>query len=936
MSVVLQNYIQNVLIRAEERLQCKEGAGCTADHLVLFQKFLKAESFRLQRLHREGMEGRVFCSALSGMMDLLILRCFEIANAVYARNQGPGSARLPLAVVATGGYGREELCPQSDIDLMVLCTDAHHPYVKAISEDLLYMLWDVGLKVGHAIRTPSECIHASLGDMQLRTSLMDARLIVGDQKLWEQFVLAYDRGVRGRAVEDYIRDRMEDREDRHRRLGMSIFIQEPHLKSGRGGLRDLQSLLWMVRVKFNVRSLEELMRLRYIDAQECRSLNHAYDFILRVRNELHFQSKCANDVLYLKFQPPVGRALGWTHPSRLRATEDFMRTYFQHARNMAQVTEELSERLAFRQLRIDSQRTTLRALLRPADRVKELVDGFRIQDETLFSCADNVFSEDPIRLLRVFRIAQQRQVTLSPELRRLIRGELGLIDRAFQRSQRASDVFLAILGQLGHVEPTLRMMHQTGVLGRYLPEFRGLNCLVQFEFYHRYTADEHTLQAIGVLDALYREAPPGHMIHGRMRSMLLDFSRPWLLYLALLFHDTGRGGRAKDHAVASRRLVERAMRRLRMPPQDRRVVQTLVEHHILMSRVSQLRDLSDPQTIVDFVQQVPTETMLRMLLLLTYADTVGTGAELWNDWRASLLWELHQKAEATLRGKTGEVLAGAQMKELRPVLVRKPPRGVSVEQVERHFERFHWRYFEVIEPKLLRVHLQMAAALEGGEQGPLIRTELCEEFGYTEVSVGMGDRPGLFSLISGSLAAAGMNILGARIFTRSDGLVLDVFNVVEVSGRPEIGSETLHRFSVLLKQALRGQVDLAAMAGRATGRKVRGLELAEMIHRPEVWINNEASLDRTVVEVRAEDRPGLLFVITDWIAKRGYDIDFSKISTQGRMVMDSFYIRGADGTKVPADELESMASSLSRTLYDWLGRSGYGSTMDRKQVEAHV
>jgi [protein-PII] uridylyltransferase len=692
----------------------------------------------------------------------------------------------------------------------------------------------------------------------------------------------------------------------------------------------------MARVKFNVRSLDEMVRLSYIDSQECRSLNSAYDFILRVRTELHYQSNCANDVLYLKFQPPVARELGWSDPSRLRATEDFMRSYFQHARNMAQITEEIGERLAFRQLRLDSKRTILSSLLRASIRGKEVVDGFRIQDGTLFPHSETIFNDDPLRLLRVFRLAQQKRVSLSPELRQLIRNHLALIDRSFQRNRRAADVFLSILGQRGYVAEALRMMHQTGVLGRYLPEFRGLDCLVQFEFYHRFTADEHTLKAIEVLDALFHQAPEGHPIHGRMRSMLLDFSRPWLLYLALLYHDTGRGTRAKDHAVASRKLVERATKRLRMPPQDRKIVITLVQHHILMARISQLRDLSDPQTIGDFVQLVPTETMLKMLLLLTYSDTVGTGADLWNDWRASLLWELYHKADSTLSGKTGELLAGAQIEEIRPALVGKPPKGVSVEQVETHLARFPWRYFETIEPKMLRLHLQMAAALEAGRPGPIVRSTVREELGFTEIVVGIGDRPGLFSLISGSLAAAGMNILGARIFTRSDGLALDVFNVTQLSGHPEIGKDVILRFTKILKRALKGEVDLADMAVEFSTPKIRSLELAEMIHRPEIWVNNEASLDRTVVEVRAEDRPGLLFMITDCIANRGFDIDFSKISTQGRMVVDSFYIRGADGAKVPREDLDSLAESLSRTLHHWLGGSGQTSTNDRKQVKEHV
>ncbi|NQU11346.1 [protein-PII] uridylyltransferase, partial [bacterium] len=474
---------------AAQRLALPRGEK-PADHLARYKKFLQTEEHGLRLWHRRGAGGRELARARTQLIDLLLENLFDAAHQACPRtNDEPVPA---FALVAIGGFGRGELSPCSDVDLMFLHelsprAMAEHPYVKFVVEQLLYALWDLGLKVGHSTRSTDEAVAQAQRDMQSKTALIESRLVLGDDVLYEQFRhLLVRKCVRGQEA-DYIDQRMHDQVVRHQQYGDSVFLQEPNVKSGCGGLRDYQNLLWMAFFKYGTLSLPELRRLKFLAAPEQRELTEAYDFVLRVRHALHYLTNRPHEAISLNLQPQVAGLLGYRQHDLLRRIESFMRDYYRHTRIVFLLTNALTERMALRPPRFQR----LGALLGRGSRPRTL-DGFVIRNGLIEAGSPQVFRAQPARLLRVFRHAQQHGVELSPALRTQIRHHLKLIDRAFRQATEPRDIFLAILQHKGQVGHLLRIMHETEVLGAYLPEFGQLTCLVQHEFFHRYTADEHT------------------------------------------------------------------------------------------------------------------------------------------------------------------------------------------------------------------------------------------------------------------------------------------------------------------------------------------------------------------------------------------------------------------------------------------------------------
>jgi [protein-PII] uridylyltransferase len=558
-------------------------------------------------------------------LDLLIQHLLRAVTADLPPNQSGDPPRF--ALVATGGYGRGELNPRSDIDIMflhnldtsVLARGRVHPWLAALIDGLLYTLFDVGMKVGYAVRSVDDCITIANGDMQSKTSLLEARLIGGDEELFRRMQSVFlARCVRGQ-VEAYLEARITDQEGRRAKHGDSATMQEPNIKNGCGGLRDYQNLLWMSFFKYRTRTLEELAARELISAEEGRQLSEAYDFLLRVRNELHYESNRAADVVARPLQPRLAHHLGYTHRSPVRRLEEFMRDLYIHMRNIYLITRTLEQRLALLpdpQRRIPSLRQLLR---RGRQRMRrQVMDGFEFADGEIKALSHLVFRDEPRRLLRVFVYGQQRGFQLHPDLAQLIRQQLHFVDEGFRNDPGARAAFLEILDQRGNVAPAVRAMHETGLLGRYLPEFAPLTCLVQHEFYHQYATDEHTLQCLEHLDRVWeaQDSPYRHYA-----EIFQSLERPYVLYLALLLHDAGKARRDSDHAVSGARLALAVARRLGLDESTTVALELLIRHHLLMTRISQRRDLDDPSVIRNFAAQVGTVEHLEMMTLHTLADS---------------------------------------------------------------------------------------------------------------------------------------------------------------------------------------------------------------------------------------------------------------------------------------------------------------------------
>ena len=923
--------IEKIEAAAAARLRLPEGRTASQE-LARFKTFLKLETHRLKMLHRAGGGGLEVCRARATVFDVMLRHLWEAARAglsAQAQKEFPA-----IALVATGGYGRAELNPHSDIDIMFLhagqvaAGNKPLPHLAKMVDGILYPLWDIGLKLGHAVRSVEDCVKEANGDMQSKTSLIEARLIVGDGKLFEKFQKTVAAKCVAGHEREYIAARLADQMARRTKFGNSACMQEPNIKNGCGGLRDFQNLIWMAFFKHHTRSLRELEQPAFITRSERKQLKAAYDFLLRVRTELHYHTDRPVDVLSKNLQPAVAYNLGYTERSPSRRLEQFMREFYEHSRNIYLITRTIEERLSL-QPEPPGRLSAWRAWL-PARRAKaaEPVDGFRFEKGQIHATSSTVFKEHPRRLMRVFLHAQQRGLKLHPDLAALIRSELKLVNRAFLTDPRVSETFRTLLNQRGSVSPILRAMHEVGLLGKYIPEFGKLTCLVQHEFYHQYTADEHTLMCVEQLDRVWEAKEPPHQQYS---AMFQAVEQPYLLYLALLLHDTGKPGAQRGrHAEVGGELGERVAKRLGLDANATSILQRLIEHHLLMAMVSQRRDLEDPAVIRKFASQVESVETLNLLTLLTFVDAQATSDKLWNGFKDALLRSLHEKAKPVLSGGPEFVRVAAQHREELLAEVRRlRPAAIGDDEVEAHFASLPPPYFQIhnareIIADLQLVHQFMVQQVAEGDHAldPVLDWQDESDRGYTSVKICTWDRAGLFSHIAGSLSAAGLNILTARIFTRSDNIAMDTFYVTDAKTGVLASAEQQEKFAALLTKVLTGsELDFKALITRQKltrplYQSYEGEQLATHIR-----FENDASEDRTFIEVETEDRIGLLYVISQALAGLRLDISTARICTERGAAIDSFYVKEITGGKtLDPERLKQVERKLHQAI-NGLGRA---------------
>ena len=896
--------------------------------LGCYQDFLRHETNRLRQRHREGTTGNEICRARALVLDLLLQRLLESVR----QNLPPLTVDAPprFALVATGGYGRAELSPLSDIDILLLhnlksgglVQGRVHPWLSALIDGLLHTLWDLGLKVGHTVRNLDDCVQVANEELHSKTALLDARFIAGDRELFTRLESVFLAScVRGH-VEAYLTARLQDQASRRAKHGDSASMLEPNIKNGCGGLRDYQNLLWMSHFKYRTRTLAELEDRGLISGEEQRQLAEAYDFLLRVRNELHYESNRPGEVLSRALQPRLAHNLGYTHRSPVRRIEAFMGDLYLHMRHLHLITRTLERRLALlpdpRQ-RLPGLRQLLRqGRLRPR---RQELDGFELAGGEIRALHPRVFAEEPRRLLRVFFYAQQRGLNLHPDLAQLVRQQIHLVDAAYQRDAGAAETFLAILGHRGIVAPTLRALHETGVLGRYLPEFGALTCLVQHEFYHRYTADEHTLHCLEHLDRVWEAKTDPYQTYA---TLFLEVERPCLLYLALLLHDSGKARREGDHATTGARLAGHAAERLGLDPANTQTLRWLIEHHLLMAQISQRRDLDDPAVIRSFADQVQSLETLRMLTLHTLADSLGTGPNLWNGFKDSLLRRLFHKTAQYIAGSD----AFLQVEHLRHDQLLEAVRNrvggeLADDEITSHFALMPARYLSVSEPPELVADLRLVHQFllrqvdpEDDPLAPILAWEDEPDRGCTRFKVCTWDRPGLFAKIAGSLTATGLNILDAQIFTRQDDIILDTFTVADARTGHLAEPAERDKCNRLLSRVLtRGKTDLAELIARRPAlpplyQSVEGERLPTTVH-----FDNATSETCTVLDLETEDHLGLLYHIADELARLAIRIALARVSTEGGAAVDSFYITDAAGRKLTApDRQEEIRDRLLQRI----------------------
>jgi [protein-PII] uridylyltransferase len=903
----MQELVRKIEADAAARLPLPPGRQATQE-LARYKAFLKVETHRLKMGHRAGGGGVAICRARAAMLDVLVRNLWDSAKS----NLSPQAQKeFPsMGLVAIGGYGRAELNPHSDIDLLFLhdrqvAARRPLPHLSKIIDGVLYPLWDIGLKVGHSVRTIDDCITTANEDMQVKTSMIEARVVAGDEALFARFQKVLVAKCVNKHEDEYIAMRLQDQKVRRGKFGNSACMQEPNIKNGCGGLRDYQNLLWMAFFKYRTRSLTELQAHEMISENERKQLQAAYDFLLRVRTEMHYHVNRGMDVLSKSLQPAVAHNLGYAERSPSKRIEKFMRHLYVHSRNIFRITQIVEQRLA---LLPRPRKLSLRSFL-PAGRpsVSEPVDGFRILDGEIQAASPRVFRDQPRRLMRLFLYAQQRGLEINPDLAQLVRNQLGLVDRAFLSDEHVRETFLTILGQRGNVAPILRAMHETDLLGKYIPEFGKLTCLVQHEFYHQYAADEHTLMCLQQLDKIWeaKDAPYREYV-----PLFQRLERPFLLYLALLLHDVGKADGHGNHAVESAKMALRVARRLGLDGSATHTLRLLIENHLLMASTSQRRDLDDPAVIRRFANQVQNSETLTLLALHTFADSLATSDKLWNGFKDSLLWSIYNKTSALMAGGTEFARAEEKQRELLMEEVHGLASGLEDEELHAHFEVLPPRYFQIHSARevlddILLAHqfLELQASDQHNPLTPVVYWHDQPDRACNAVKICTWDRAGLFRKIAGSLSAAGLNILSAQIFTRSDGIVLDTFYVHDARTGNLAGTDQRNTFEEVINKGLTGE-DLDFQALIAKQKLIRPVYQAYSGERlaTRVGFDNDSSDTRTVIEVETEDRIGLLYAISRQLSELDLDISGAKISTDRGAAIDSFYVRELDGVKVVAAE----------------------------------
>src|SRR5216110_527128 len=679
-------HLEQVLTHAAKRLGAM-GARRPTEVLPLYKKFLKVEEHRLRLKHQAGGGGREICARRSELVDVLLQYVFGAA--ATATRKGAGAA--PLALIALGGYGRGELNPFSDIDVMLLHREGTRkisPQLEEMVEQVLYLLWDSGFKVGHSTRSIKEAITEANRDMRTKTAMLESRFLAGDSELAQEFRKQFRSKCVDGHEQEYVATCMQDQVSRHKKYGDSVYLQEPNLKSGCGGLRDYQNLLWMTYFKEGSLSTNQLVGKDWLSESDQRRIERAYDFLLRLRTDLHYATGRSTDTLHTNLQEQIAKRLDYSPRYGQLRSETLMRDYYEHTRDIFRVTERITQQ--FVSGYVTSKTRSLFSFL-PLIRADKtpIGDDFFVRNKQLHPARRDVFRRDPEKMMRVFQLAQERNLDLSPELADLLSRSLRHVTRTYQYARGPREIFRSILSQKGRVGRILRMMHRVDFLGRYIPEFGQLTCLVQHEFLHRYTADEHTLVCIDKLDALTKTDDPKLIHYRKLFERLTD---PLVLYLALLLHDSGKAV-GRPHSEASALFAQRVAARLQLSSEQRKSLIRLVDHHLTLSTMAQQRNLDDPATVMEFAQIVKDQKNLDALMLLTLADGQGTSADAWSDWKESLVWQLFHQTSRYLADRKSYYEQTRIARESLRASVAENLSPDYAEEIEAHFEYMPDHYF---------------------------------------------------------------------------------------------------------------------------------------------------------------------------------------------------------------------------------------------------
>jgi [protein-PII] uridylyltransferase len=845
---------------------------------------------------RDGGSGRACAEGLSALMDAIVSLLYEIATGSLYRSDNPSSSER-MAVIAVGGYGRGLLAPGSDIDLLFLLPYKQTAWGESVAEAILYPLWDMGLKVGHATRSVDECIRQARADMTIRTTILEARHIVGDAQLTEELVQRFDSEiVRGTAV-DFIAAKLAEREDRHKRAGESRYLVEPNVKDGKGGLRDLHTLFWIAKYVYRVRETSELAEKGVFTKAEAATFRRSEDFLWAVRCHLHFVAGRAEERLSFDVQREMATRLGYTEHPGMQDVERFMKHYFLVAKDVGDLTGIFCAALEAQEGKPVPRLTRMVATLtrRKHRPVKDYPD-FVIDYDRVNVADQDAFEDDPVNLIRLFHVADKLDLELHPDALKLARRSLPLIDAELREDEDANRIFREILTSKKAPAVVLRRMNETGVLGRFVREFGRVVAMMQFNLYHHYTVDEHLIRCIGVLGEIEKGSNPEY---GFATDLMRGIKNRDLLYIALFLHDIAKG-RPEDHSTAGARVARRFGPRMGLSPAETDTVAWLVQEHLTMSMIAQSRDLADRKTIEDFAQRVQSLERLKLLLILTTADIAAVGPGVWNGWKSQLIRTLYYETEPVLTGGFSEVNRTRRV-ELAQAEFRVHMKDWDPAELDRYITRHYPPYWLKVDLTRKIEHARFIRDAEKSGQTLATSAQVDDARDVTELTILASDHPRLLSVVAGGCALAGGNIVDAQIFTTTDGLALDTISITREFDREEDELRRAARIAETIEKTLKGETRLPDVVAK----KPPKARHAAFAIEPEVNVHNAWSDRHTVIEVVGLDRPGLLYNLTNTISRLNLNIASAHVATFGERVIDVFYVTDLTGAKIESPQRQA-------------------------------